>query len=58
MVKIGGINCFTYTEVAKQLQIHPQTVARMVKGKRLRAVKIGRYNYIPFTALRRLIKGE
>lgn len=41
----------TVEEAAKELQLHPFTVLKLIKAKRLKAVKIGRVYRIRESAL-------
>lgn len=58
MKKIGGVSCYTYDEVSKQLGIHIQTVSKMVSRGDLKSIRVGRYKYIPFTSLKVYGKGN
>lgn len=40
------MNFLTVKEVAKQLRLHPETVRRFIREKKLRAYKIGKSNLL------------
>lgn len=49
---------YTTEQVAKLLQIHPLTVLKYIKAKKLRAIKLGRVYRITETALQNFLEEE
>jgi len=57
-IHVGGIVCYSYKEVAKQLHIHSQTVSKMVSRGDLKSIRVGRFKYVPFPSLKEYGKGN
>jgi len=43
--------CYTISQVARQLQVSKRTVARLIRERKLRGVKVGQRWRIPQSAL-------
>jgi len=52
------VDWLTQTDVAEILEVHPSTISRMIKYKKLRAIKVGRQYRIAPDDLDRYIKAS
>ncbi len=49
---------YTPEQVANYLQVHHLTILRMIKAKKLKALKIGRIYRIPESDLKKFLKNK
>jgi excisionase family DNA binding protein len=51
-------NCLSVKQAAEHLAVSEQTIAKLIKAKRLRAVKVGRRIVVPADAISDFVKAN